>query len=267
MERADWVPQGVDVTQPSAARIYDYFLGGAHNFAVDRALADQISTLTPTIGETMRAGRAFLRRAVRFLVAAGVRQFLDIGSGIPTVGNVHEIAQRTAPDSRVVYVDVDPVAVAHSRAILEGNDRAAVFQADLRDSERILAEARQLDVIDLSQPTAILLAGVVHFVPDSDDPAGHVATLRNALTPGGYLVLSHTTKDEQPPEVIQAQQLSQRTGTEIALRTRAQIEAYFDGLTLVEPGLVFLPAWRPDPGDVVDHPERIGAYGGVGRKE
>jgi SAM-dependent methyltransferase len=267
MDLSERVPHGVDVTKPSAARIYDYFLGGAHNFAVDRALADQITTMTPNVGQTMRAGRAFLRRAVRFLVGAGIRQFLDIGSGIPTVGNVHEIAQQAAPESKVIYVDVDPIAVAHSQAILEGNDRAAVIQADLREPEGILAEARQAGLIDFSRPTAILLAGVVHFVPDADDPASHVATLRNTLTPGGYLVLSHTTMDDQPPEVVQAQQLSQRTGTEIALRSRAQVEAYFEGLTLVEPGLVFLPAWRPDPGDVVDHPEQVAAYGGVGRKD
>lgn len=267
MDLSERIPQGVDVTQPSAARIYDYFLGGAHNFAVDRALADQISALTPDVGETMRAGRAFLRRAVKFLVGEGVRQFLDVGSGIPTVGNVHEIAQQAAPESTVIYVDVDPIAVAHSRAILEGNDRTAVIQADLRDPERILAESRKTGLIDPSRPHAILLAGVVHFLPDSDDPASHVATLRNTLTPGGYLVLSHVTMDEQPPEVVQAQQLSQRTGTEIALRGRAEVEAYFDGLTLIEPGLVFLPAWRPDPGDVVEQPERIAAYGGVGRKD
>lgn len=267
MDLSEQIPQGVDVTQPSAARIYDYFLGGAHNFAVDRALADQITALTPNVGETMRAGRAFLRRAVQFLVGAGIRQFLDVGSGIPTVGNVHEIAQRAAPESTVIYVDVDPIAVAHSRAILADNDRTAVIQADLREPERILAEARQTGLIDSGRPHAILLAGVVHFILDADDPDGHVATLRNTLTPGGYLVLSHTTMDDQPPEVVEAQQLSQRTGTEIALRSRTQVEAYFDGLTLVEPGLVFLPAWRPDPGDVVDRPERIAAYGGVGRKD
>lgn len=267
MGLSEHIPDGVDVTQPSSARVYDYFLGGAHNFAVDRALADQISTMTPHVGETMRAGRAFLRRSVKFLISQGIRQFLDIGSGIPTVGNVHEIAQQAAPESRVIYVDVDPIAVAHSRAILEGNDRAAVLQADVRESERILADAQRSALIDFDQPTAILLAGVIHFVPDADDPARHVATLRRALVPGGYLVLSHATMDEQPPEVVRAQQLSQRTGTEIALRGRREIESYFDGLTLVEPGLVFLPAWRPDPGDVVDRPERFGAYGGVGRKD
>lgn len=266
MDHSESAPEGVDVSRPSAARVYDYFLGGAHNFAVDRALAEQIAQTTPTVGETMRAGRAFLRRAVRFLVDEGVRQFLDIGSGIPTVGNVHEIAQRTAPESTVVYVDVDPIAVAHSRSILAGNDRAAVIGADMREPERILAEAGQLGPIDFDRPLAILLAGVVHFVPDADDAAGTVATLREALADGGYLVLSHATQDGQPPEVLQAQQLSSRTSTEIVLRTRAEIEAYFDGLTLVEPGLVFVPEWRPDPDEVVERPERLGAYGGVGRK-
>lgn len=267
MDHSEWTSDGVDVSRPSAARVYDYFLGGAHNFAVDRALADQIAQMTPNVGDTMRAGRTFLRRSVRFLLDEGIRQFLDIGSGIPTVGNVHEIAQRVAPESTVIYVDSDPIAVAHSQAILADNERAAVIRADLREPERILAEARQLGLIDFSRPLAVLLAGVVHFVSDADGAADTVAELRAALTAGSYLVLSHATQDGQPPEVLRAQQLSSHTSTEIVLRTRAEIEAYFDGLTMIEPGLVFVPAWRPDPGEVVEQPERVGAYGGVGRKD
>jgi SAM-dependent methyltransferase len=264
----DWVPAGIDVNRPSAARVYDYFLGGAHNFEVDRALAEQIAAMTPSIGETMRSNRVFLRRAVRYLVAEGVRQFLDIGSGIPTAGNVHEIALDAAPDSTVVYVDIDPVAVEHSRSILAGTERTGVLCADVRDAQRLLSGARDLGLLDFDRPVAVLLAGVLHFVPDADDPAGTVAALRSAMSPGSYLLISHATADGQPPEVLRAQRLSARTATEIALRSRAEIAAYFDGFTLVEPGLVFIPQWRPSPQDPVDaHPERVGAYAGVARKD
>lgn len=266
MDLPTWAPEGIDVTRPSAARVYDYILGGAHNFAVDRALGDELIRTSPDVAETMRSNRVFLRRAVRFLAEQGVRQFLDIGSGVPTVGNVHEIAQQVAPESTVVYVDVDPVAVAHSEAILAGNERAGVICADLREPERIRAEATQLGLIDFSRPVAVLLAGVVHFVPDADNPADLVASLRDPLVPGSYLLISHTTFDGQPPEVIEAQQLAARTATPLFPRPHKEVLAYFDGLTLVDPGLVFIPLWRPDPGERVEHPERISAYAGVGVK-
>jgi SAM-dependent methyltransferase len=266
--RPDWAPADVDVDAPSAARVYDYFLGGAHNFAVDRALADQIARMTPNVGETMRAGRDFLRRAVCFLLDEGIRQFLDIGSGIPTVGNVHEIAQQIAPEARIAYVDIDPVAVAHSLAILAGNDRVAVLHADVREPQQILADPELARLLDLSEPTGILLAGIMHFIHDEDDPPGIVGKLRDAVVPGSYVVISHVTYEDQPPEVVEAQKLSARTATEIVLRSKAQILEQFRGFTLVEPGLVHLPLWRPDsPGDVDSHPERFGAFGGVGRKE
>jgi hypothetical protein len=221
MELSDGASTDIDVTRPSAARVYDYFLGGAHNFEVDRQLAEQIARLTPNLAETMRANRRFLRRAVRFLVAEGIDQFLDIGSGIPTVGNVHEVAQDANPAARVVYVDIDPVAVAHSRAILAGNERAGVLRADIREPERILAEAVALGLVDLNRPLAVVLAGVLHFIPDADDPAGIAARLRAPLAPGSFLLVSHATQDGQPPEVLEAQRLSARTATEIMLRTRA----------------------------------------------
>jgi SAM-dependent methyltransferase len=265
-ESSEWVPAGIDVDVPSAARVYDYFLGGAHNFAVDRALAEQIAAMTPNIGETMRSNRVFLRRAVRYLAAQGIRQFLDIGSGIPTAGNVHEIALEAAPGARVVYADIDPVAVEHSRAILAGVDGTGVICADVRDVDRVLAEAEKLG-IDFTRPVAVLLAGVLHFVPDSDSPAAIVTALGSAVAPGSYLLISHATADGQPPEVVEAQRLSGRTGTEIVLRPAAAITSYFDGFDLVDPGVVFIPRWRPDPQDPVDeHPERVGAYAGVGRK-
>ena len=259
----EWAPADLDVTRPSVARVYDYFLGGAHNFDVDRQLAEAISRAAPDVVETARANRHFLRRAVRFLTDAGVRQFLDIGSGIPTVGNVHEIAQAAAPDARVVYVDIDPIAVAHSRAILRDNPNATVLCIDLRDPAKILAEATVL--LDFSQPVAVLLAGVLHFLPDSDEPGEVVRQLRDGLAPGSYLLISHATGDGQPPEVREAQQLTSRAA-EITLRTNAEIATYFGPFTLVEPGLVRVGRWRPDPSDEPDpHPERVAGYAGVGR--
>ena len=265
---SDWVPAGIDVNRPSAARVYDYFLGGAHNFAVDRALAEQIAAMTPNIGETMRANRAFLRRAVRLLVDAGVRQFLDIGSGIPTVGNVHQVARDATPDARVIYVDVDPVAVTHSRAILRDDPRTAVLAADLRDPERILDGTRATDLFDFDEPIAVLVLGVLHFIPDSDDPAGVVARLGDSVSSGSYLAISHVTHEGQPPEVLRAFEMSKRTAEEILPRSHAEIAGYFGDLTLLEPGLVHIPLWRPeDPADVGEHPERTSAYAGVARKD
>jgi len=266
MDLPSWAPEGIDVSRPSAARVYDYLLGGAHNFEVDRALGDELVRRSPELAETMRANRVFLRRAVRFLAGAGVRQFLDIGSGVPTAGNVHEIAQQVAPDATVVYVDVDPVAVAHSDAILAADDRAAMLCADLREPGRILAEAHQTGLIDSSRPVAVLLAGVVHFVPDAADPGDLIRQLVEPLAAGSYLLISHATFDGQPPGLVETQRLSARTATEISPRPYAEIVRYFDGLTLVEPGLVFIPQWRPDPDEPDGRPERIAAYAGIGRK-
>jgi hypothetical protein len=268
VERPNWAPEDIDPDRPSAARVYDYFLGGSHNFAADRELAAAIAAMTPRIGDTMRANRAFLRRAVRFLVASGIDQFLDIGSGIPTVGNVHEVAQRADPRARVLYVDVDPVAVAHSRAILDGDPRTGAIHGDARDVDAILAHPETRRLLDLDRPVAVLLLGVLHFVPDADDPAGIVARLRDAISPGSYVALVNVTHEDQPPEVIEAQKLAGRTGTPIHLRSRAELLAQFAGLSLVEPGLVHLPLWRPDsPLDVDAHPERFGALAGVARKD
>ncbi len=266
MERPSWAPDDIDLERPSGARVYDYFLGGAHNFAADRELAEAIARMTPHIGDTMRANRAFLRRAVHFLVGAGITQFLDIGSGIPTVGNVHEVARADDPQARVVYVDVDPVAVSHSRAMLAGDPLTAVVEADVRDVQGILDHPDTRRLLDLDRPVAVLVLGVLHFVPDSDDPPGIVARLREALVPGSYVALVNVTHENQPPEVIEGQKLSSRTSTPIYLRSREELMAQFDGLTLVEPGLVPLPLWRPDSDlDVDPHPERFGALAGVAR--
>lgn len=267
MDRPGWAPEGIDLTRPSSARLYDYFLGGAHNFAVDRELAKQIVAITPSVGEAMRANRSFLRRAVRHLVEQGVRQFLDIGSGIPTVGNVHEVAQQAAPDSRVVYVDRDPVAVAHSRAILQGNDRAAVLQLDLREPERIVTKAQQTGLIDFTEPVGLLLITVLHFISDADDPAGIVASLRDPLPPGSHLAVTHVTHENQPPEILRAYELSKRQPEPLHPRSHAEIAGFFGDFTLVEPGLVDLSRWRPDtPEDLSESPRASNAFAGIGRK-
>lgn len=267
MERPNWAPDDIDLDRPSSARVYDYFLGGAHNFAVDRQLADAIASMTPDIGDTMRANRAFLRRAVRFVVDAGVTQFLDVGSGIPTVGNTHEVAQQADPAARVVYVDIDPIAVSHSRAILGDDPRTAVVEADARNIDGILADPATRKLLDFDEPIAVLLLGVLHFIPDSDDPAGIAAQLRDAVAPGSYLAMVNVTFEDQPVEVIEAQKLAGRTGTPIYLRSRADLQAQFDGTTLIDPGLVHIPLWRPDsPLDAGERPERFGALAGVGRK-
>ncbi|WP_280401055.1 SAM-dependent methyltransferase [Nocardia carnea] len=268
MSRPSWAPDGIDLDRPSASRVYDYFVGGMHNFEIDRQLAQQIETFTPNVAETMRANRDLLRRCVRFLTDQGIDQFLDIGSGIPTVGNVHEVAQAANPSARVVYADIDPVAVAHSEAILAGNPNAAVVQADAAQPETILADESVKSLIDFDKPVAVLLLGVLHFVPDEAGPAACVTRLRDAVAPGSYLAITHATADGQPAEVLEAQKLSGRTSTEIVLRTRAEIETYFAGWTMLEPGLVHLPLWRPEhPGDIGEHPERSGAFGGVARKD
>jgi hypothetical protein len=267
MTRPSWAPEGIDLDRPSASRVYDYFVGGMHNFEIDRVLARQIEQFTPDVAETMRANRDLLRRCVRTLADAGVDQFLDIGSGIPTVGNVHEVAQARNSRARVVYVDIDPVAVAHSAAILSGNPLATVVQADAAQPDAILADPRVRRLLDFDRPLAVLLLGVLHFVPDSGDPAGCVATLQQAVAPGSYLAITHATADGQPAEVLQAQQLSGRTSTEIVLRSRDEIAGYFHDWPLLEPGLVPLPLWRPErPEDVGAHPELSGAYGGLAQK-
>ena len=181
VEQLDWVPLGIDPNVPSMARTYDYLLGGAHNFAVDRKLADAAERIMPRSREIARLNRAFLRRAVLFLVESGIRQFLDIGSGVPTVGNVHEIAQHAAPDARIVYVDKDPVAVAHSELLLHGNEQAAVIHADLRETERILTDPAARRLLDFDEPIGLLTVMMLHFVPDSDNPAGALATYRDVM--------------------------------------------------------------------------------------
>jgi hypothetical protein len=248
MEQPDWVPEGIDVTVPNAARMYDYALGGFHNFAVDREYVERAEQLIPGASLVAHANRAYLGRAVRWLVKAGVSQFLDIGSGIPTLGNVHEIALEADPNARVVYVDIDPVAVAHSRAILSGYQRVEVVEADLRHPAEILNHPSVAQLLDFSEPVAVLLSAVLHFIPDSDDPAGILTQLRDATVRGSYIAMSHgSPQPELDEEVDSLRKLYKKTPTPLHLRTPEQIAGLLDGLELVEPGIVPITDWHPDP--------------------
>jgi hypothetical protein len=267
VKRPPWLSDECDLDRPNAARVYDYLLGGSHNLAADRTLAADVLTAVPDAALVAQANRAFLRRAVLYCVEAGVRQFIDLGSGIPTVGNVHEVAQRAAPESRVVYVDIEPVAVAHARAILTGNDRVAVLQADIRDPDRILGDARLQRLLDLGQPAAMLMVAVLPFVSDAEDPPRIVARFRDALSRGSYLVLSHGTADARPEDLARLTERYRSTSTPVTMRSRQQVERFFSGFDLVDPGLVFVQQWRPDwLAEVEDRPEWSSIYGGVGRK-
>ncbi|MGM1057899.1 SAM-dependent methyltransferase [Saccharothrix sp. Mg75] len=256
----------IDLTRPSAARVYDYYLGGAHNFAVDREMAEQAIRMWPELPLIMQANRAFLRRAVQHCAARGVDQFLDLGSGIPTVGNVHEVARDADPAARVVYVDNDPIAVTYSRTILGDDRQTGVVQADLRRPDDVLSSPQVRDLLDLSRPVAVMMVAVLHFVPE--DPAGVVAAYRDAVAPGSLLVLSHATRDGQDDQADEHSDLYRnRTATPMTMRTKAEVEALFSGFDLVEPGVVHLPLWRPvSLEDVDEHPERVAGLAAVGVK-
>lgn len=267
VSRPQWAPYGVDLDRPNAARVYDYYLGGAHNFAVDRKMADEALADWPELPQIMRTNRAFLRRAVRFLVRSGVRQFLDLGSGIPTVGNVHEVARAEDPSCRVVYVDIDPVAVTHSRAILADDPRVTAVQADLRDPAAVLDLAQTRGGLDLSLPVGVLLVAVLHFVPDRDDPTAVVAGYRRAIAPGSYLVICHATAEGQGQRATTHRDLYARTPTPMTMRSRAEVAALMAGFDLVEPGLVPMVLWRPDDGaDLPPNPMVFPGYAAVGAR-
>ena len=256
--------------RPSVARIYDYLLGGYHNFAADRVAAEQLVRLYPDLPLTIRANRAFLRRAVLFLTSQGIEQFLDVGSGIPTVGNVHEVAQARSPSARVVYVDSDPVAVAQSAALLADNPRATAIQADARQPEAILAHPETRRLVDFRRPVAVLLVALLHFMPDEAEATRIVWTLRDAVAPGSYLAITHAVHGG---EAVSHQQSAasaaySRAAAPFVLRTQAQVARFFEGLELVEPGLVLTPLWRPEgPEDLlVETPEQASGVAGIGRK-
>jgi hypothetical protein len=257
---------GLDTSVAHPARVYDYWLGGKDNFAADREAAERVLAVTPGLRYRVRANRAFLGRVTRFLAAdAGIRQFLDIGTGIPSGDNTHEVAQRAAPDSRVLYVDNDPIVLLHAQALLRSSLEGATdyLQADLRDPGLILDRAA--DVLDLGQPVAVMLLGVLHLISDAEDPWAIVARLMAAMPAGSYLAISHPAIDIGRGQADAQRTYNERVSTAQTLRTRDQVARFFTGLELVEPGLVQVHQWRPDPGDTV--PEGVeSAHGAVGRK-
>jgi SAM-dependent methyltransferase len=264
-DQPSWVPPGVDTKRANVARVYDYLLGGSHNFLADQDVGRMVVALEPNARAIGQANRAFLGRAVRFLAAAGIRQFLDIGSGIPTEGNVHEVAQQATPGARVVYADIDPVAVAHSKAILAGHPGATIIEGDLREPEKILSHEAARGVLDFGRPAGLLLVAVLHFISDAEDPWRIVATLRDALAPGSYLVLCHGTEEGKPAAAHAAERLYHRSvAGNLHMRSRAEIERFFDGFELVPPGVVDIPSWRPD--GPVDPGKFWGGLVGVARK-
>ncbi|HEX6499009.1 MAG TPA: SAM-dependent methyltransferase [Micromonosporaceae bacterium] len=263
----EWT-EGLDLDVPNVARMYDYWLGGSHNFAVDREAAEKVLATQPGVPYMARQNRAFVRRAVRYLTARGIRQFLDLGSGIPTVDSVHEIAQAEAPETRVMYVDIDPVAVVHSAHLVADNPHADILQADIADIVEILDHPSVRAMIDLREPVAVLLGSVLQFLL-GETPYRVVDVLRQAMVPGSYLVVSHACSDPFPSsdaERVTAVYDKASTGG-VQARSRAEIERFFDGFDLVQPGLVWLPQWRPEPGDdIPDDPTRAGLLAAVARR-
>jgi hypothetical protein len=242
---------GIDSSVPHTSRIWNYWLGGKDNFAADRAVGDQVRQFLPDIVTSARADRAFLKRAVRHLVVdAGIRQFLDVGTGLPTADNTHEVAQALAPEARIVYTDNDPLVLVHARALLTSTDEGATayLDADARDTAAILAAAA--DTLDLTQPVAVMLLGVLNFIGDDDEAARVVRELVAAVPSGSYLAIAHPTAEIRPEESAAAAAQWNETATPpITLRSKAALESWFDGLDLLEPGVVTCTKWRPVPGD------------------
>lgn len=267
MERPAWAPRSIDISMPSVARMYDYYLGGSHNFEVDREAARRAMEFIPGMPKIVQANRAFTRRAVRHAAEAGITQFLDIGSGIPTFKNVHEVAQEASPGARVVYVDHDPVAVAHSQAVLAGNDDADVVAADLRKPRDILTSPQVERLIDLNRPVALFLVAILHFVEDMDDPYGAVAELRDAFAPGSLLVVTHASYEGVPlsrERVEGAVDVYRNINNPLVMRSRDEITRFFEGYDMVEPGLVPMPKWWPDTAPEDEDPYAFSGFAGVG---
>jgi len=262
------LPPGVDTSVAHPARVYDYWLGGKDHFEADRIAAEEVIAVRPSIIRDIRANRAFLGRVVRFLAGeAGIRQFLDIGTGIPSADNTHEVAQAVAPESRIVYVDNDPIVLAHARALLTSTQEGACayLDADLKDTGKILGEAAQ--TLDFAQPVAVLFVGVLHLVSAEEDPYGIVAEMVGATVPGSYLALTQPAKDIDADMVAEgARRYNERVKVAQTRRTYAETLRFFDGMRVVPPGLVQCHRWRPDPG-AVGLEENVSAYGGVARKE
>jgi hypothetical protein len=271
MTTPDWSPPGIDTARPSVARVYDYYLGGFHNFPADREMAQAVIAAYPLATAGVRAGREFMARAVTHLAGdLGVRQFLDLGSGIPTQRNVHEIAQAVDPAARVVYVDIDAVAVAHGEALLADEPHVGVVMADLRRPDDVLGSPVVGRLLDPSQPTAVLMMSVLHFVEDDDRPAAVIRRYRDAFGggtgAGSWIALSHTTRDFHSKDLNdEVSDLYARTPTPLRMRSRDEVLALLDGYELVPPGLVLVDQWRPGRIADVHDPERFAGWAGVAR--
>jgi hypothetical protein len=264
-------PSGVDTSRPNPARMYDYFLGGYDNYEADREAGDEVLARAPEFRPGARATRAFLHRAVRFVAEQGIRQFIEIGCGMPTAPNVHDTARAVHPDARVVYVDNDPIVRVHAQARLTSAGRNCFVEADLREPDRIVNDPDVRAMIDFGEPVGLNLNSVMHFVENRDDPVGIVARLRDALVEGSYLTLSHITADfsSRQEEILTAAGVYEKTTARMLMRPKAQVLPMFEGFELVEPGLVQLSRWRPNGSVAHDSDELdigIIGYGGVGRK-
>ena len=264
------LPPEIDTSRPHPARIYDYGLGGKNHFAADREVADKVIESWPAVRTAGRENRAFLGRTVRYLAAGeGIRQFLDIGTGLPTTNNVHEVAQDVAPSSRVVYADNDPLVLAHARALLTSSPdgRTAYIHADLREPEAILSSPVVREVLDFSQPIALMLVAILHFFPDKYAPAAVIATLLDALPPGSYIAASHLTTDHDPNTMAAGQRVMREAGIPMQKREAGEFaDLVFAGLELVPPGVVLVSEWRPSGTGPRPTPAEVNCYGGVARK-
>lgn len=266
----DAAPPGVDVTRPHPARMYDYGLGGKNHFAADRAAFDKAVQSARSLRTGLIENRKFLGRAVRYLAGeAGIRQFLDIGSGLPSTNNVHEVAQQVAPECRVVYVDNDPLVLAHARALLTSGPagRTGYIQADLRDPDSIVRNPVTRELLDFTEPIALMLVSVLHFVPDAENPRQIVRSLVDALPRGSYLAASHASAEHDPERVAGGQQAYREAGVPFQLRDSDEFARLaFDGLELVPPGVVSVSEWRPDYNGPRPLASEVNGYGGVARK-
>ncbi|MCA1185806.1 MULTISPECIES: SAM-dependent methyltransferase [unclassified Saccharopolyspora] len=260
------MPSVPDTDRPNSARMYDYYLGGSAHFAIDRKAADDALEVLPQSAVYARANRAFLGRVVRFLLSEGVDQFLDLGSGIPTVGNVHEIAHRIDPSTRVAYVDHEPVAVAHAQRMLTGQSNVTITQADVRDPQSVLTAPGVAGMLDFSRPIAVLAIAILPFVPDDEEVHRLVASYREASAPGSWIAISHISQVSATDEQARvAHEVMARTPTPVLWRDRDSVLSLFDGYVLADPGLVLSPLWRPDSQISFGEAGQANAYGGVGR--
>ena len=260
-------PGGIDIGTPNVARIYDFLLGGKDNFTADREAAKRLAEAVPDVAEIARDNRSFLGRVVRYLAAeGGIRQFLDLGGGLPTQANVHELAQGVAPQARVVYVDNDPVVASHGRALLASGGQVGMVLGDLRDPAGILRHPDVLGLLDLDRPIAVLCTSILHFVADEAEPHKIIAEYRDRMAPGSYLAISHGTREEDPAsEAGQAEVVYRRASAQLHVRPLPEVLRFFDGFELVDPGLTWIAEWRPEPG-TAPAGRRHSMRGGVGRK-